>query len=166
MVITWPWTVCSTLVKIYLFFAVNLQPWTSPPPALQFRKDGKSMMLRKSQCFFLYCSFLLPCMALCFFFHQGIFFSFSDVWIQDFHQIRQWKVRKVTLGTVSVSALLEEKRRGSFILLQHRVSQLLFFPTEGLWKERPNLAYEMNLVAPVSPPSTAKIFVQPNQSKC
>lgn len=119
MVITWPWTVCSTLVKIYLY--------TCTPPVQERRKihDVKEITM-----FFFF--FVLFCclLWLCAFFSPGHFFSFSDVWIQDFHQIRQWKVR-VALGTVSVSA-----RRGSRILLQHRVSQFLFFPAEGLWKDQ------------------------------
>lgn len=129
MVITWPWTVCSTLVKIYLFSAVNVQPWHPHPPT-QYRTDGKSVMLRKSQWFFfLFCSFLLPGMALCFFFTRAFFFFLRCV-NSGFSPNSSVKSAGRARDGVHLCPVGRKAPRLS------NPSQLLFFPAEGLWKDQ------------------------------
>lgn len=127
MVITWPWTVCSTLVKIYLFSAVNVQPWhPHPPHPVQDRwkiHDAKEITM------FFFFFVLFCCLVwLCVFFHQGIFFFF---------------LRCVNSGFSPNSSLKSAGRDGVHLCPVGRKaprlsnpSQLLFFSAEGLWKDQ------------------------------
>lgn len=151
MFITWPWTLCSVLMKIRLFSAGNVQLWPPLPspltiPSLLFQSTEK---MENPLC--------AQEITMLFFGGGVVFFPSSVVWygFVVFRFSFTWMVESRTglkdallllVKTVKSTAFLNP---GTAALKLSSPSQLWFFCWRPL--NRLNLAYKMNLVAPFSP---------------